>query len=45
MFVILIKVGVKNLLLYKLWSFFIVLGVILGCGLVVLMLVIGEGLK
>lgn len=42
---ILIKIGVKNLLLHKLRSFLTVLGVILGCGSVVSMLAIGEGSK
>lgn len=45
MFSILIKVGIKNLLLHKLRSFLTVLGVILGCGSVVSMLAIGEGSK
>lgn len=45
MFGILVKVGIKNLLLHKLRSFLTVLGVILGCGSVVSMLAIGEGSK
>lgn len=42
---LLLKVGIKNLLLHKLRSFLTVLGVILGCGSVVSMLAIGEGSK
>lgn len=42
---LLLKVGIKNLMLHKLRSFLTALGVILGCGSVVSMLAIGEGSK